>query len=466
MSDEVRKPSAAVLEMAQHWPMIDALIGGTCSMRKAGKAYLPKWPNEEEKSYETRLESATLFPAFARTVEVLSAKPFSKPLTQSEDTPARIKELCEDIDQQGRNLHVFAADVVEEAMSHGLSGILVEFPKAAGVKTQAEEAAAGVRPYFVHVHPGQILGYRAKCVLGMWLLTQLRLLETVTEEWGLFGELEIEQVRVLTPGAYEIWRKSTLGTDVWFKYEEGTTSLKVIPFVPVYGQREAFMKARPPLLDLAYQNVKHWQSQSDQDTIMHVARVPIVAMYGVDDKTELTVGASAAVKFTQSYQDARLEFVEHTGAAIEAGAKSLDKLEDQMRQTGAELLVIKPGGTSVPQTLADNETGRCTLQRITEDAEDAFDAALQLMADWIGEPSGGSVDLFDDFGVETLAEASADLLLKANQSGKISDETLFEEMKRRGLVGPERTWADEKERIDQQGPALGAIPPPAVPLGE
>jgi hypothetical protein len=33
-----------------------------------------------------------------------------------------------------------------------------------------------------------------------------------------------------------------------------------------------------PLRDLAYLNVKHWQSQSDQDTILHVARVPILAI--------------------------------------------------------------------------------------------------------------------------------------------------------------------------------------------
>ena len=464
MSDEVRKRSAAVQEMAAHWPMIDALLGGTSTMRAAGEAHLPKWPNEDSASHATRLASATLFPAFARTVDVLSAKPFSKPLTQSEDTPARIKEWCDDIDLQGRNLHVFAADVVEEAMSHGLSGILVEYPRASGVKTQAEEENAGVRPYFVHIHPGQILGWRAQCVSGMWMLTQLRLLETVTEDEGPFSERQIEQVRVLTPGAFQIWRKAAGDGAAWFMSEEGKTTLKVVPFVPFYGQREGFMKARPPLLDLAFQNVKHWQSQSDQDTIMHVARVPILFATGMPDETVITVGASSAIKCTS--KDANLKFVEHTGAAIEAGAKSLDRLEDQMRQTGAELLVIKPGGTSVPQTLADNEPGRCTLQRITEDAEDGFDAALQLMADWVGEPSGGSVNLFDDFGVETLAEASADLLLKANTAGKISDETLFEEMKRRGLVGPERSWADEKERIDQQGPALGAIPPAAVPPGE
>jgi hypothetical protein len=50
-----------------------------------------------------------------------------------------------------------------------------------------------------------------------------------------------------------------------------------IPFVPLYGTRLAFMMGISPLRDVAYLNVKHWQSQSDQDTILHVARVPILA---------------------------------------------------------------------------------------------------------------------------------------------------------------------------------------------
>jgi len=35
------------------------------------------------------------------------------------------------------------------------------------------------------------------------------------------------------------------------------------------------MQAKPPLLDLAWLNVEHWQSASDQSNILHVARVPI-----------------------------------------------------------------------------------------------------------------------------------------------------------------------------------------------
>jgi len=36
---------------------------GTPAMRAGGVAFLPKWPNEENISYQARLATATLFPA-------------------------------------------------------------------------------------------------------------------------------------------------------------------------------------------------------------------------------------------------------------------------------------------------------------------------------------------------------------------------------------------------------------------
>jgi hypothetical protein len=38
---EVRKQSDAVSSMAEDWPLIDALLGGTKTMRHAGEKYLP-----------------------------------------------------------------------------------------------------------------------------------------------------------------------------------------------------------------------------------------------------------------------------------------------------------------------------------------------------------------------------------------------------------------------------------------
>lgn len=64
MTLKVQDPSPAVTAMAAEWPISEALLGGTASMRRAGQAFLPKWPNEEQKAYDARLATATLFPAF------------------------------------------------------------------------------------------------------------------------------------------------------------------------------------------------------------------------------------------------------------------------------------------------------------------------------------------------------------------------------------------------------------------
>ncbi|WP_342049887.1 MULTISPECIES: DUF4055 domain-containing protein [unclassified Cupriavidus] len=458
MATSVRSESDAVSAMKASLPVIRALLGGTKAMRAAGATYLPQWPSEESASYDARLRVATLFPAFPRTVEVLTGKPFSKPLTYGDDVPERIRTWTEDIDLQGRNLHTFAANCCEEALGPGFGGILVDFPTTSDktgkllYPTQAEEDKAGVRPYWVLLKLDQLLGWKSKRIKGKDVITQLRFVEEITEDEGEFGEQCIEQVRVLTPGAWRIYRSS--GKEGWSLYDYGKTSLQVIPFTPFYGKRRAYMVGSPPLEDLAYMNVEHWQSKSDQQTILHVARVPILFTKMLGDKVSLTVGANTAVMAQE--KDADMKFIEHEGRSIEAGRKSLLDLEDQMRQAGAELLVIKPGNITESQTLADNEQGACALQRIAGDLEDAIDASLQFTAMWVGEKEGGHVNVFKDFGAATLAEASADLLQKMNVAGTLSDQTLFEEMQRRGMLRPDLKWEDEELRIGTPRP--GAAP--------
>jgi hypothetical protein len=452
MEKNVRTESAEVQAMQKHWPMIRALIGGTSTMREGAKTYLPQWPNEADDSYANRLATATLYPAFSRTVDVMAAKPFSRPLAYGEDVPSRIAEWCNDIDQQGRNLHAFASDTMRECVAYGLSGILVDYPQANEIRTVADAQLAAVRPYFARYAAGTILGWKTEKVNGADRLIQLRLLESVTVDDGEFGTKQVEQVRVLVPGAWQLWRKMDTKDD-WAVFDEGTTSLSEIPFVFFYGIRKAFGVGLPPLLELAYQNVEHWQSSSDQQTILHVARVPILTITGADE-AQVTVGASQAIKLPLG---GTMGFVEHSGAAIEAGRVSIQDQEERMRQTGAELIVLKPGDITATQVQSENEANKCTLQRICEVFEDGLDQCLQYMADWVGEASGGSVSLFTDFGAASLGEASAELLLKANQSGNISNETMFEEWKRRAILSPELEWIDEQERITDQAPALGMV---------
>lgn len=449
---EVRKPSTAVEAMAVDWALIDALMGGTGAMRTAGKKHLPQWPAEDAKAYQARLGTATLFPAYARTVSVLTGKPFSKPLTIGEDVPPRIAAWLEDVDLQHRNLHTFAAEVCQEGLAYGLCGILVDCPQSGGARSVAQEKVAGIRPYMLHIRPQNILGWRAQLVNGSRVLTQLRLLEAVEVDDGEFGTATIEQVRVLEIGRWATYRKaSDFNLDTWMLYEEGVTSLKVIPFVPVYGKRVDFMIGTPPMLELAHANVEHWQSKSDQQTILHVARVPV--MFGkVLGEAEFVIGAGTFIEAADKESD--LKYVEHSGKAIEAGRLSILDLEDRMRQTGAELLVIKPGNVTVAETLSDNELGMCDLQRIMQAAEDGIDAALGFMAAWVGEKDGGHVSIYRDFGAATLAESSAALLFEMCSVGKLSNATLYSELKRRGVISPDIVIEEEIAAAKRDAPPV------------
>lgn len=448
----VATPSAAVAAQQADLELVQTLMGGTRAMREAGEKYLPRWPNEDVRAHSARVECAVLFPAYDRTVSTLASKPFSKPITIGEDVPARIRAWCENIDLQGRNLHVFCADVFRHALGEGLAGILVEYPRADGVRTRADERARNLRPYFVAVRKADILGWRSAVVDGQHVITQLRIRETVSEDDGEFGEREIEQVRVLTPGAWATYRKANGGE--WTPHESGTSTLPVVPFVPVYGKRSGFMLGEPPLMNVAHMNVQHWQDSSDQQKSVRFARVRIAAIVGGDPDAELTVGADYFMRLPPG---ASIEIAQGSAESVSIGRQELAALEEQMRQAGAELLVLQPGRITATQVATENAVGMSVLQEIASAAQDSFDAALQIMADWIGEPQGGHVKLFDDYAASTMAEASAQILLSANTAGKISDQTLIEEFKRRSILGPGVTFDDERDRIAEQGPALGVI---------
>jgi hypothetical protein len=451
----VNEPNAEIKALQCEWHVLEALVSGTPAMRKAGEALLPKWPNEEAAAHCARLKTATLFPAYRRTVGVMAGKPFSKALTLK-DAPSQIEQWAQDIDLQGVSLHTFAAEMFDESF-YGLAGILVEYPRVEGDVPQTVAAAesAGLRPYWVRVKHNQLLGWKVALTADGLALTQLRLMETVDEEDGEWGTKAVEQVRVLEPGKWRTFRKNA--RNEWLLHQEGTTTLNVVPFVPLYGFRLGFMVGAPPLADLAYLNVKHWQSQSDQDTILHVARVPILAVIGVEEETwQLTVGASTAVKLPVNGD---IKFVEHSGAAIEAGQRSIEALEQQMIQTGAELLVKKPGQRTATESANDAEANKCDLQRLAENYAGSLDQALWLTAQWakLGDKPG-TVQLFDDYGAATLSDASAQLIKDLQLSGLLSKETALRELQRRGVLSADIVPADELDKAAADGPALGTVP--------
>ena len=450
MSNDPSQTIPAVDAMRKDWAIVSPLLGGTSAMRAAGQSLLPKYPAEEDDTYRERLRLSTLLPAYAETINNMTSRVFAEPLQLGDDVPERLGELCDDIDLAGNDLNSWSVDLFRTALSHGLCHVLVEYPRAEGLRTRADEIAAGVRPYAVIIKPEQVLGWR----FDGGKLAQFRYMESVEEADGDFGVKSVAQVRVLEPGAWRTYRKADNG-GAWVQNEEGTTSLAYVPLVTFYTGRTGYMTARPPLIELAHLNVKHWQSQSDQDNLLHVARVPLLFMFTDDEQFQLVISSGSA---TRMPKDGDAKYVEHTGAAINAGREALQDLIEEMRMAGAKLLQRDKQQTKTA-TQANEEAAQelSPLARMAHQFADALAQMLQVMADYLALPDGGMVEMRGSFDQDYAPETTLPLLLNMASAGKLSDETLFAEMQRRSVISDEYNWQEEQERLSAQGPALGVI---------
>lgn len=444
MTTNVATPSNAVAAMQGDWQLVTDLLGGTRAMRAAGLTYLPKRPLEEQSDYDARLSAATLFPALRETLARMVGRVFSEPLTPNDDVPRWIAgEVLPDVDMQGRNLHVWAKEWFAEALALGMSHCLVEAPKAEGVRTRADQRRAGVRPYLIRISPQRVLGWRE----SGGKLTQLRVRFDRTEDDGEFGTKTVKQVRVYEIGKVRVFEQHK---DDWIQIDEIATGLARIPLVTLYTHRIGFMTAEPPLRELAYLNAKHWRMQSSNDTLIDTASVPILSISGVQDGDQVVIGAKHAVRLPTG---ATMQYVEHTGAAIDAGRKALLDLVEEMRQAGAKLLQPAEGAKTATEAREDAQSDNSQLGGMASQLQDALVDVLDLVAEYRGQEKGGTVQLNPNLDPELDTATAMQDLLAMYRDGIVSRPTVFDAAKRFGRLPEALEWEAEQARIGEEGPA-------------
>ncbi|MBT5267393.1 MAG: DUF4055 domain-containing protein [Rhodospirillaceae bacterium] len=445
MSKDVATPNTAYMAMARDWELIHGLLGGTRAMRAAGERWLPREPRESLEAYRVRLGRSVLFNGLARAIQTLVGKPFVKPSTLSDDADPAVRALTRDVDLAGRNLTVFARDVLRAALTDGVTHILVDHPVARDGETLADERARGARPYLVHVPAGDLIGWRTENQDGRPRLSRVRIREHLVERDGEWGERAVERIRVLEPGRFSIWnRVQGEKGESWQLAGEGASSASEIPIVTIYAHRTGFMTGKPPLMDLAWLNLAHWQSSSDQRHILHVARVPLLFARNLRiEGGEIEIGPNRMI--IGEGDGADLKFVEHSGAAIEAGRQDLLDLEDRMAVMGLDLLARRPGSSTATARAIDAAQADSALAAIVRGLEEGLTAALVQAARWMGLPgeAAGQVSVHQEFAQGQREADEVDLLLRARIAGEISRETFLAEIRRRGVLSQESIVADQ-----------------------
>lgn len=447
-------------DLTEQRSLARTLMGGTKAMRDAAEKFTPKHPAESADSYKARLDSSVLFGAFADAIQKQTGKMFVEPVQLDDSVSERIKTFCENVDGEGTALTPFAFDLAKEGMCDGVSFILIDSPTLPANATVADEQQLGAQPYWVLVRADDVLSVRSEFMLGKRRLTQFRYREIVQEPDGDFTSKRVERVRVIEPGRFRVYeqRKTADGRMVWQLIQDGTTSWSDVKVVPFYANRVGYMEGSPPFQCLAELNLEHWISCTENRHALTFLRFAMLCITGATAKIdEVEIGPDKLIKL--SNPAARAGYVEHSGAGIDSGFKDLERIEKSMASAGVQLTVENAGQVTATSAAIDSAEMNAGLRAVAKALEDALESALAHTAEIMRE-APPDVTVYDDFAEEP-PPGEEDFLLKMRVANEMSQETLWDELKRRHILDEDFDPDEEKKRLDSETPPTLKLGPPA-----
>jgi hypothetical protein len=449
----------AWMHMAPKWAQINALLGGTSTMREAREAYLPKHEHEANDRYNARIKRAALTNLTELTLESLVGKPFSDPLKLNEDVPSEIVDMEDDIDLQGNSIHSFCRLWMRTAIAKSFAHVLVAFPSLTeeerAVRTAADDVEDERRPYWMVIQPENVISAHAETIKGVDTLTHVRVLEETIEPFG-FAEVLVRRIREYNIGTWRVWRevpvkKNSKKTE-WIVEDEGTIDLPFIPIHTFYANRTGLMTGKPPLEDLGYLNVQHWQLSADLFNNLTVANFPMLAVSGAHDAQGNVLAIGPNQLLGTRNENGKFYYVEHSGKAIKSGEDRLSKLEQDMAAYGAEFLRKQPGAVTATAKALDSAEATSPLQDMTLRFVDSVQVVLGMTMAWFGKADrkGGTVEITTDFGPEEVSDVDMRTLNEARRNRDLGRKQYLGELRRRGTLADDFNEKDNLKELQNE----------------
>jgi len=409
----------AVLDMMKSWEIMKAVSEGTDYLRTNSEAFLPLEPREDYDAYLARVNRAVFSPFTQRLIRAATGLVLRKPITLDGD-PYWTEMFKADVDGCGSDLDEYARRLLMCSLTYGQSHVLVDYPAPSGALTLAEERQQNRRPYWIEVDPLNIYGWRLDRESNYGNLIQVRIAEKAVLPDGQFGEKVFDQVRVIEPGRYRVFRKKEQIEEMYDvsdgsiagdfeagsvekdykQVESGNFSLGEIPLVTIYSGKTDNLTSKPPLLDIAYLNLAHFQRQADLIHSLHVASQPMLVMEGYDDQTK---DLAISVNYAMATQPGnKVYYVEPASSAFDAQSAEIKELQMQMATLGISTLSQqKFVAESADARRLDRVDTNSMLAMVSMELEQKLQKAFNLSAEYVGiEPP--EVKISRDFDIERL----------------------------------------------------------------
>jgi hypothetical protein len=399
MANNVGVWSGTRKEMETAWELVRILRSGTRAMRDAGTRYTPAMRKETKQAgrYGQRLARTVLFPIYDRTVRKIASLPFSKPPQVTGELPEPLDRIAENADRQGTSLASFAQSIYEDAVDRGLGLFLVDNVPTQGM-TLVEADRADARPYFRRIAPDNFVGCRTTMRNGIEVVTELRFRSWYYTDTPV-GDALSDMVEVWTEQNVQRWVRAGSDTEpdrerlAEREYLSGYRLLGEIahgfpgiPLVAMYTRRIGTLHGEPPMEDLAWQNVAHWNSTSLQGEALAYGRFPVMTLRGVsrdvaESKPEVGPGAT----ITDPSDTMEVKFVEIAGTSLAAGEVEIKRIEERCQALGMQPLMAVAGPSTATGEVRADSNEKSEAQRWIEALEWAVYQGFGFAAQWLGQ---------------------------------------------------------------------------------
>lgn len=447
---------AEYTRMQSRWEMCRAAAEGEYAVHEKGETFLPRLQDETNEAYRARLMGTPFFNAVWRTISGLRGMMFRKPPIVA--VPPATEELLTNIDLAGTTFNTQLQRVVEEALTVGRVGLLVDYPPVPEGATRADAVAFNARPFVKLYKAESIYNWREETINGVRQLTRVQLEECVevqdAEDEFKIKEEKRYRVLDLDEGKYRQrlfkvdGEESILLGEVYPKMNGAFMSF--IPFVCVGIDDIGMEVDAPPLIDLVTTNFHHFLQATSYERGCFFSGLPTMFITGSDsfdsDGNPIEISIGGALANILPRPEARAYFVEVAGE-FNALRTNLEDKKREMAVLGARMLEQQKAGVESADTIARRQYGEeSTLAAISLTISMAAKQVLQLVADWQGINGDIKVRLNTDFLPSGMTAQDITSLISAWQQGAISGETLFDNLKAGEIIG-DVSYEEEQERI-------------------
>lgn len=456
--------------MLPKWQRCRDVSAGRDAVHAKGTLYLPKLQDEEQNEYEKRRQRAGFYNATWRTISGMGGLLLAKePIYTVPDT---IDPLLEDITLSGVPLDGFIQQLVEEALTVGRLGLLVDYPIVeAAPATQAQAEQMGLRPMMALYRAESIINWQTGRVGNRTVLTKVVLTETATlpsdDEFATPTETRY-RVLDLFNGVYRqrVYRINDKDEDELVSEHVPLMNgqpLTEIPFLIVGTDDVTPEVDAPPLIDLVDLNLDHYRVAADYENGCHMTALPTPYIAGYirpEGQASMYIGSTAAWVFPDPAT--KVGFLEFSGVGLGTLAANLDRKEQQMATIGARMLAPDKKVAETARVLTIHRGGEnAILSSIAQVLSLAMEIQLKKFVEWAGADSSAvDYDINRDYLPAQMDAANLTAIVAAWQAGAISRDTMFQNLQQAEIIDPETTLEDETAKIHAEPPTamLGDLP--------